>query len=282
MTTHDAPGPLRRTRPDVAGVGTPLLEAGPADATEAVVFLHGSPGSGEEFARLVERTGTSRRAIAPDMPGFGRADKPRDFDHSVEGYARHLEALLDALGIEHVHLVLHDLGGPWALRWTADRPERVRSVALMNAGGMPDFRWHRMARLWRTPVVGELLMAATTRTAFGLSLREGNPTPLPRHEIDRMYRNFDAATRHAVLRLYRATDPEAYDWLEPVLRGLDLPALVLWGEADPYVSLADAQRFTRLFPRARFVRIADSGHWPHLSTPGPVERTLDEWIGSVG
>ena len=274
------PAALRRARPQVDGVGTPVLEAGPPGADEAVVFLHGNPGSGQEFARLVETTGNLRRAVAVDMPGFGEADKPADFDHSVQGYARHLDAVLAERGIEHVHLVLHDFGGAWGLRWMADHHERVRSVVLMNAGGMPDYRWHRLARMLRTPGIGELLMATTTRRGFAVLLREGNPTPVPRQDLDRMYRHFDAGTRHAILRLYRATDLRAYEWIEPVLRARDLPALVVWGEADPYVSLADAQRFLRVFPRARLVRVRDTGHWPHLTAPGPVDRTLQEWFAS--
>src|SRR5207302_2227933 len=88
----------------VDGVRSPVLQAGPSDATEAVVFVHGNPGSGRDWSDLVATVGDFARAVAPDMPGYASADKPRDFDYTVEGYATHLGGVLSELGIGRVHL----------------------------------------------------------------------------------------------------------------------------------------------------------------------------------
>ncbi|MDP8953075.1 MAG: alpha/beta fold hydrolase [Actinomycetota bacterium] len=77
-----------------------------------MVFSHGNPGSSRDWERLSSRAGEFGRAVAPDMPGFGRADKPEDFDYTVEGYARHLDGVMVELGIRRAHLVVHDFGGP--------------------------------------------------------------------------------------------------------------------------------------------------------------------------
>lgn len=272
---HEA---LRRRRPIIAGIGTPIVEAGPPTSSEAVVLVHGNPGSAEEFAALVGGLGASTRAVAVNLPGFGEAHRPDDFSHTVAGHARHLGRVLDTLGIERAHLVLHDFGGAWGLRWAADHPGRTGSVVVMNAAGMPGYRWHKLARAWRLPGLGELVMAATSRPVFRAVLGEGNPTPLPSDDLERMYRQFDAQTRRAVLRLYRATDLADHEWMVPLLARQDLPALVLWGEADPYLSLVQAQRFADVFPRARFVRIRGSGHWPHLTAPVTVREILGRWV----
>src|SRR4029077_3229646 len=105
----------RARRITVSGISTPLIEAGPADATEAVVFVHGNPGSSRDFEALVDAVGDFGRAVAFDMPGFGHADKPRDFEHNVGSYSTFLGQVLDELGITGVHLVLHDFGGPFGL-----------------------------------------------------------------------------------------------------------------------------------------------------------------------
>ena len=68
------------------------------------------------------------------MPGFGRADKPRDFPYSVAGYAEFLDGVLEELGIDRVHLVVHDFGGPWGMEWAARNPSRVASAVLINTG----------------------------------------------------------------------------------------------------------------------------------------------------
>jgi pimeloyl-ACP methyl ester carboxylesterase len=87
----------------VRGVRSPALTAGPPDGAEAVVFVHGNPGPAEDWRDLLTRAGELGRAIAPDMPGYGRADKPKDFRYSVDGYAEYLAALLDQLGITRAH-----------------------------------------------------------------------------------------------------------------------------------------------------------------------------------
>jgi pimeloyl-ACP methyl ester carboxylesterase len=267
-------GPGIRSREiRVAGIRSPLLEAGSADQEEAAVFVHGNPGSSEDWRELVARTGEFARAVAADMPGFGRADKPDDFDYTVAGYARHLDALLGELRIRRAHLVLHDFGGPWGLAWAAAHPDNFASVTLINIGVMPGYRWHYLAKIWRTPLLGELFMATSTRAGFRFSLKHGNPRGLPREFVDRMYRDFDRGTRRAILRLYRATDDpggEPARLLAAALRPLDRPALVLWGKHDPYVPATFAERQREVFPRARIILLENSGHWPFADDPGGV------------
>lgn len=269
---------MREIAVTVDGVRSPGVEAGPPESSEAVVFVHGNPGSWRDFAELVPQVGAFARVLAVDMPGYGRADKPDDFDYTVDGYARHLGAVLADRGVERVHLVLHDFGGPWALRWVAGAPRTVASVALVNAGGMPGYRWHWAARVWRTPLLGELSMATMSRAGFRLLFRQGAPTAVPLRQVDRMYDDFDRGTARAVLRLYRSTPPQAGTQFADALAPHDIPAVVIWGEADPYIPMRDAERFREVFPSARFIRIRDSGHWPFLSTPARVEAALLPWL----
>ncbi len=260
---------VHRLEHRIGGLRTPLLSAGDAGATEAVVFVHGNPGAGEDWRELVGGAGSFARALAPDMPGYGRADKPRDFDYTVAGYARHLGALLDDQGVDRAHLVLHDFGGPWALAWAAANPQRVASVTLINTGVLLGYRWHYLARIWRTPLLGDIFQATATRPAFKLLLRHGNPRGLPAAFLDRMYDDYDRGTRRAVLELYRATDrPDlAAVELQRALAPLQLPALVLWGANDPYIPAAQAEVQRQTFAVERVVMLDDSGHWPFADNP---------------
>ncbi len=144
------------------------------------------------------------------------------------------------------------------------------------------YRWHALARIWRTPVAGELFMAATTRAGFRALLRRGNPRGLPRQFADRMYDDFDRDTRRAVLRLYRATDAAASAReLSAALRPLDRPALVLWGAHDPYLPLAQAELQQRTFPRAQVIVLHNSGHWPFIDDPSSVETAIGTFLQQV-
>ena len=259
---------------------TPLRAAGPPDAREAVVFLHGNPGSSADWEPLLAAVGRRWRAVAWDAPGFGHAAAPAGFPQTVAAHAEFVGRALDVLGIERAHLVAHDFGGPWGLAWAASDPDRFASAVLLGTGALPGYRWHALARLWRTPHAGELLMATATRLGFRLLLRRGNPRGLPRPFVDRMYDDFDRATRRAVLALYRSVPDVAGggERLAQALRPLDRPALVLWGRHDPYIPAINAERQRAAFPRAEIRVLEQSGHWPFVDDPATVTAALTGFL----
>lgn len=246
-----------------------------ADGTEAVIFVHGNPGSGRDWDGLIEPAAAEvGAAFAPTLPGFGRTPVPPGFDVTVGGYARWLGAHLDDRSVERAHLVMHDFGGAFGLAWAAAHPERVASVTLIDTGVLTGYRWHALARIWRTPVAGELFNALTTRRAFALLLGFGQPRPLARAVVDRLFADFPPPARRVALRLYRATSETELSRHADSFRALDPPTLVLWGAHDPYLPVAYAERQRETFPTARVVVLADSGHWPHHDDPTTVHSHL--------
>jgi pimeloyl-ACP methyl ester carboxylesterase len=251
----------------VDGVNSPLIEAGPSDASEAVVFLHGNPGSSRDFEDLIGRVGEFGRALAFDLPGFGKADKPRDFDYTIEGYASFIDGVLGNLGVERAHLVVHDFGGAFGFCWAAGHPDALASAVMFNTGTWAHGRWHRAARLWRRPLIGELVMAITNRRSWRRALNAG--PAMPEAFVDRMYDDFDRGTRRAVLRLYRATDlpyPAAAGWAG-ALAELDRPALIVWGAKDPFLGSRRVENLKGPFPSAEVTMLEDSGHFPFADDP---------------
>jgi pimeloyl-ACP methyl ester carboxylesterase len=260
----------------VSGVRTPYLEAGDIRSTEAVVFVHGNPGSGQDWGDLLDRAGGFARAVAPDMPGFGQAEKSEHFNYTVGGYAAHLGAFLDALDIRRAHLVLHDFGGPWGLAWAAAHPQAVASLSLINTGYVPGYRWHFAARIWRLPGIGELFQRLTTRRAFHALMRLSSPRrPLPEAFVERMFQDYDQGTRSAVLKLYRATDIAGLAReLAPGLRELHCPVMVIWGKRDLFLPYRYAFAQRELFPDAEIELLPDSGHFPYADDPQGVAQRL--------
>lgn len=254
----------------VNGLRSPLLQAGERKGRGSVVFVHGNPGSSRDWEDLVGRVGEFGHAVALDMPGFGGASKPPDFDYSVAGYARFLSGAFAELGIDKAHLVLHDFGGAFGLAWAAQHPAMFASLALINTGILVGYRWHPLAKIWRSPVLGELFQLTATRSAFRLLLRHGNPRGLPTEFVDRMYDDYDWGTRRAVLKLYRATTPGRFEAMAGVLRELDRPTLVVWGRRDPYIPFEQAVRQRAVFPQAEIVVLDQSGHWPFADDPSRV------------
>ena len=140
------------------------------------------PTSSDDWLPFLERTG----GLAPDLPGFGRSGKPGYLDYTIEEYDRFLERFLDDRGLERVSLVVHDWGAV-GLAFAQRHPERIERLVIVNAVPLlPGYRWHRTARIWRTPLLGELSMGTTFRFTLRRLSRESNvtPGPLPEEWID--------------------------------------------------------------------------------------------------
>ncbi|HZV75165.1 MAG TPA: alpha/beta fold hydrolase [Conexibacter sp.] len=273
---------LTRTRVRVGGTQPRLLQAGPADATEAVVFVHGNPGSCDDWEALVGAVGASGvRAVALDLPDFGETIAPDGFVHDVPTYAGFLGEALGVLGVERVQLVIHDFGGPIGLVWAAMHVEAVASVTLIDTGILPGYRWHSLARIWRTPVLGELFQAISTPRVLRRMLGRREPNGLPAEFLDRVH--YSPRTRRAVLELYRATDDPgaAASEFAAYMASQDIPALVIWGEHDAYLPSSYAERQRDAFPSADVHILSASGHWPFADAPETVERLLVEFVGRV-
>jgi pimeloyl-ACP methyl ester carboxylesterase len=272
---------LAPTRLAAGGTQTRLIQAGPAASSEAVVFIHGNPGSADDWARLVgAAAGTGKRALAFDLPDFGETVAPAGFEHTAPGYATFVGAALEALGVERVHLVVHDFGGPIGLVWAAMNPDALASVTLIDTGILPGYKWHRLARIWRTPVLGEVFQATATRGAFRALLNRNEPQGLPRPFVEEMYDHYDKRTRRAVLKLYRATDDPgaAGEQFAALMAPRDIPALVIWGEHDAYLPASYAAEQRQAFPSAEVHVLPVSGHWPFADALETVERLLVEFL----
>ena len=245
---HDEPWPVFVREAD--GDGTPIL------------WVHGVPTSSDDWVPFLERAG----GIAPDLPGFGRSSKRGDGDFTLGGYGRFPGPLLDALGVDRVRLVVHDWGAA-ALTWAAANPERIeRLVVIGSVPLLPGYHWHRVARLWRTPAVGEVAIGLTT----GFALRRSLPGRLGAEAAE----HFDVGTQRAILRLYRSAPP---GFLADAGRDLgalrDVPSTVVWGGRDPYLPVEFAHRYAAALDAD--VRVFDDlGHWLWAEDPAAFEAIL--------
>ena len=98
----------------------------------------------------------AHRGLAPDLPGFGRSDKPASFDYSIPGYDRWIEAFIDQAGLERFSLVVHDWGAVGPRDRAAVHERLHRLVVIAAVPFLPGYEWHSLAKIWRTPFVGEM------------------------------------------------------------------------------------------------------------------------------
>ena len=235
-----------------------------------VLYVHGVPTSSDDWVEFLAHTG----GYAPDLRGFGRTTKRADGDFTMHGQAAFVEDFLDARRLERVKLVVHDWGAA-ALLWAMRQPERVERLVVVNAVPLlPGFRWHRIGRLWRTKVVGEIAMGAMVKPVMGLVSRRASatPGPLPKRFIEQTAAHFDQGTQRAILKLYRAAPTEQLARAGEELRAITAPALVLWGSQDPFIPERFAHGYAAALGDATLELLDGAGHWPWLDRPELVHR----------
>jgi pimeloyl-ACP methyl ester carboxylesterase len=260
---------------EIAGTQVTWIER---EGPSPVLYLHGVPNHGTTWTPFLERTG----GIAPDLPGFGRSAKSAGFDYSIRGYGDFLEAFVDHLGLERFSLVMHDWGSV-GLELAQRRPEAVERLVLIDVVPfLPEYRWHWVARVWRTPVAGELLMGSSTKWATRRLLRATGAVPEEHVQafVEEMWPHFDHGTQRAILKLYRSAPPAVLEQAGARLADVTAPALVVWGDDDIYLPTRFAHAYAEaLGGETRVEVLPDALHWVWLDRPDAID-TVSAFLGA--
>jgi pimeloyl-ACP methyl ester carboxylesterase len=261
----------------VAGVRTHLRRAGKG---EPVLLLHGLGASSYSWRFALPRLAERFEVFAPDLPGFGRAEKPLDFDYSLDGLHRWLIAFMDAVGVRRARFVGNSMGGVISL-WTAfETPERVERLALLGTPAYPEYRPKLLWPLgW--PVIGSLYEWALGETTLRYIART---TFVDQSKItDELIAEYgeplkSAAGRRAVAEFIRRVT--RLDWHSRVgrLREIAQPALVMVGDSDHMVRREGGERLARDLANARFALVERCGHAPQEDAPERVIPVIEEFL----
>ncbi|MFY9487647.1 MAG: alpha/beta hydrolase [Solirubrobacterales bacterium] len=279
MQASDPPLTISEHSEQIAGTQT-FWRSAPqppgAENTAPVLYVHGVPTNADDWTPFLQRTG----GVALDLPGFGRSEKSQSFEYSIGGYNAFLQAFIGQLGWERFSLVVHDWGA-LALVTAQELPDRLERLVIINSVPLlPDYRWHRTARMWRTPGLGEFVMGITTKFALRQILREARPGRqlMPSEMVDSIWKHFDHGTQRAILKLYRSAPSEVLEQAGERLGLLSSPTLVLWGEADPYIDAKFAQAFADRIHGAEVKYFPDAGHWAWVDQPAIFD-LVAEFVG---
>jgi pimeloyl-ACP methyl ester carboxylesterase len=268
--SRDDAAALEERRDEIGGASVFWREAPARGGAGPTLYLHGVPTNSDDWLPFLERTG----GVAPDLPGFGRSDKPAHFDYSIAGYTRFLAAFLDHLGLDRFSLVVHDWGAV-GLGLAQAMPERVeRLVAIAPVPFLPGYRWHRVAKIWRTPLIGELSMGYSWKGGMRRASREWlvAPGPVPEAMLESVWSHWDHGTQRAILKLYRSAPPATLAAAGEGLGKIKAPALILWGEDDPYLPPEFAQKLAdALGGNAQVEVLEGARHWLWLDRPEVVD-----------
>ncbi|MEV7013189.1 alpha/beta fold hydrolase [Streptosporangium sp. NPDC051022] len=248
------------TTVDAGGVPTRSLRAGTG---EPVIFLHGTSGHLEAFARNIGDHAGRYACHAVDMLGHGYTGKP-DFPYEIPRYRDHLLAYMDAVGIEAAHIVGESLGGWVGARTAIDAPERVASLQLLCAGGtVANPRvMERIRTSTRQAVARD--DAELTRARMRLLMADAEDATEElvaiRHAI---YHRPDFVANIDNLLCLQDMEVRLRNILRPEeLARITAPTLIVWGRDNPFGEVPEAAAMHEAVAGSELVLFDECGHWP--------------------
>ncbi|MEU9749469.1 alpha/beta fold hydrolase [Streptomyces niveus] len=244
--------------------GIHVVHHGPRQAPP-LVLIHGSGSSGGSWIPTVPALAERYHVIRVDLPGHGQSPPPPSYDVSEQ--ARRLATLLDEFALRPAVVAGHSSGGYIATALTEQRPDLVRSLALISSGPSPDALLPQPValRLLIAPPLGPLLWPIRSDAMLrkGMTAVCDRPVDIPDDLVAEArgisYRTFRKVLRHNTAYIAERSVPER-------LAALDVPALVIFGAADPRWDPSSAHQYDTV-PNARVEQLPDVGHLPMLEAP---------------
>ena len=239
-----------------------------------VLLLHGWPTSSFLWRDVMPAIARRNRVLALDLPGFGGSDKPLETRYDFEFFTRAIDGFLAAAGVDRVAIAGHDLGGPIAVRWALDNPERVTHLALLNTLLYPDFDPSVMefvTTLANPDTRSELTSAPGLESVIRLGLAD--EASLTNEVLAGVVDPFpDEDSRVALAKAGIELQPDGFADLSRRLSELSVPVRVVYGEQDrvlPDVAETMA-RVKRDVPQAEVTAIPTAGHFVQEEAGGEV------------
>ena len=256
---------------DISGVRVFYRETGP-DRPDAptVLLLHGFPSSSHQFRRLMDALGNDHRLIAPDLPGFGRTVVPEGFTFSFETLTDVVEGFVEALGLTgRLAVYVFDYGGPVAFRLAERHPDWISALIVQNANayaeGLSEIARDLVTKRPGVPGAEDrvrgILTEEVTRSQYEGGTTDSALVSPDGWTLDQHY--LDLPGREAVqiaLALDYHTNVEHYPAWQRWLAEHRPPALILWGDGDPFFTVEGAKAYLRDLPDAQ-LHVFQTGHF---------------------
>lgn len=242
---------------------------------ETLVLVHGYTGDKYNWTRLVAKLGDGYNILVPDLPGHGESTRSMDIAYDMDTQARRLLSLMTALGIEKFHLGGNSMGGAIAVRAAWLAPGRVMSLGLFDPGGAHKVESEFDAALNKgiNPLVIRKPEDFAVVMAWAMKDPPFIPWPVPqvmaRQGVER------AALHEKIFKDLVRDD--GHDQTR-ILPEIVARTLVIWGDKDRLLNVANADVFVDTMPQARKVIMPGIGHVPMLEAPGESAQIYKDFL----
>jgi pimeloyl-ACP methyl ester carboxylesterase len=266
---------------DVDGIRVHYQEAGDRHAP-AIVLIHGFASSTLVWSKVfLQFAEAGYRVIALDLLGYGYSAKPRNGEYTIAGQAKLLTRLLDALGIPRAIFIGSSYGGAVAATCALDYPDRVEKLILVGTVNNNRPREFMLMRVFGSPLVGDVVSPLLIGSRRLLRRRmkrvyDRHAWVMDERRVDARHLPLRAAGTHrAIIRTVRRWDAER---ISRDAHLITQPTLLLWGENDREIPLADGERLHAEIPGSRLIVFLNCGHLPHEEYPEAFTNVVIDFV----
>ncbi len=248
-----------------------------------VLFMHGEPTWSFLWRHVIPPVRDAGfRCLAPDLPGFGRSDKPIDIDwYTYDRHTDAIAALLVGLDLRDATVVVHDWGGPIGLRLAAEHPDRIARMVILDTGLFTGHQ--KMTEAW---ISFRDFVQRTEDLPVGFLVRGACQTD-PGEEVIAAYEapfpNADAKAGARAFPLILPTAPDAPgaatgQRVLEALRDDQRPKLILWADSDPVLPLETGRRFAAALGTEVAHVIENASHFLQEDAGPQVGGLIADWM----
>lgn len=241
----------------VEGKGDPLL------------LIHGTSSSLHTWDVWTDELKGDFTVIRLDLPAFGLTGPKPDGDYSMDAYMGFIGLFLKKLGIEKCAIAGNSLGGAIAWNYALANQTQVEKLILIDASGLPRKEIKDVSfvfKLASTPILKDILMYCTPKSLHESSLKEVYADD-SKVTDELVQRYFDMSLREGNRKAFVERINRANDQIKADPSKLKMPVMIMWGEEDLWVKLADAHRFSELIDDHELVIYPNVGHLPMEEIP---------------
>jgi len=255
---------------EVDGVRLHYQEAGDPEGP-LMILIHGFAASNLVWSKVfLEFAAAGYRVIAPDLPGYGYSGKPRHLDYTIASQAEMIVSFLKRLGIDRAVFLGSSYGAAVAATIALDHAGLVEKLIMVGAVNNNKPTRYLLMRLFGSPIIGDILSPLLVGSRRLLRLRmkrvyDRHSWVLDERRVDARHLPLRTRGAHrAIIRTVRRWDAERVSRDAHLLKQ---PTLLLWGDTDREVPLADGQRLHEAIAGSRLIVFRECGHLPHEEYP---------------
>lgn len=243
-----------------------------------IVLLHGLVSQSYSWRRLMqELVAQNYRTIAPDWIGSGFSSKPdkRNFAYTPDAFITELSQLIEALEVNRFHLVVQGFLGSVGLQYALRHPDKIERLMILNTPVSTEAKLPGKVQQMGLPFIGDMM--AQDPLLVDRTLEGGSRYVIEDRDLDVYRRPFlqaSASGRALIATIKNLQLKQAMNEIVSGFKTWDHPTQIIWGAADPWLTIEQAQAFASLIQGSELVTLEKAGHYPQEHWPQEISEAM--------